>query len=262
VVIGRSASSLKAIVTSGLFRIRSCTWLLLLVRPHHFGQPEVLKVVQLSIFMVICICRYVAEVDELITPLGGQISLSRERTANILFLVALAATTSFIAYQINPESIPERWASQQSVPNEYEIRLDRGIFHSGKASLLVKSKLDSPKGFAQLSQRLVANYYRGKRLHMSAYLKTEMTRGSARLWWQMIDQEGGVLASEDMSEKPVTGTTGWTKYEFIFDVPHQARDIAFGLIITGKGKVWADDFTIHADDKEVFADSIEMVYGP
>lgn len=185
-----------------------------------------------------------------------------ERTANILFLIALTAVTSVVAYRVAPESIPERWASQQSVPNEYEIRLDRRVFHSGKASLHMRSRLDSPKGLAKLSQRLSANEYRGTRLHMSAYLKTEVTWGSVRLWLQMIGQGGSILAFDDMREKPVTETTGWTRHDFILDVPQQAREIVFGVVLAGNGQVWADDFTIRSDDKEVFVDSIEIVSGP
>jgi len=205
---------------------------------------------------------YFAEADKLITPIDERISLFTERTTNILFLIALTAVTSLVAYRVAPESIPERWASEQSVPNEYEIRLDRRIFHSGRSSLHMRSRLDSPKGIAKLSQKLAANEYRGTRLHMSAYLKTEITCGSAGLWLQMIGQGGTVLALDDMHGRPVTGTTGWTRYDFILDVPQQARDIAFGVILTGNGQAWADDFTIRADEKEVFVDSIDIVPGP
>jgi len=212
--------------------------------------------------MVIFLGRYIPEADKLITPLDERISLFTERTTNILFLIALTAVTFLVAYWVAPESIPERWASHQSVPNEYEIRLDRRICHSGNASLHMRSRLDSPKGFAKLSQRLVANDYRGTRLHMSAYLKTEITWGSAHLWLQMIGQGGSVLAFDDMHDRPVTGTTGWTRYDFTLDVPQQAREIAFGVVMAGNCQVWADDFTIRAGDKEVFVDNIEMVYGP
>ncbi len=203
-----------------------------------------------------------AEVDKLITPLDECITLFTERTTNILFLIALTAVTSLVAYRVAPESIPERWASEQSVPNEYEIRLDRRIFHSGRSSLHMSSRFDSPKGFAKLSQRLVANDYRGTRLHMSAYLKTEMTSGSAGLWLHVIGPGGNILLLDDKPERPVKGTTDWTKYDFILDVPLQAREITFGVVLDGNGQVWADDFTIRADGKEVFVDSIDIVSGP
>jgi hypothetical protein len=212
--------------------------------------------------LVIYLGEYVAESDKLITPLDERISLLTERTNNTVFLIALTAVTCLVAYRVAPESIPQRWASLQSAPNEYEIRLDHRIFHSSKASLHMRSRLGSPKGFAKLSQRLIANDYRGTRLHMSAFLKTEITWGSVRLWLQTIGEGGSVLAFDDMHERPVTGTTGWTRYDFTLDVPQQARDIEFGVILAGNGQVWADDFTIRAGGNEVYSDSIEMVYGP
>lgn len=43
-----------------------------------------------------------------------------------------------------------------------------------------------------------------------------------------------------MCERKVTGTSDWTKYEIVLDVPDSASKIGFGAILSGEGKLWLD----------------------
>jgi hypothetical protein len=44
-----------------------------------------------------------------------------------------------------------------------------------------------------------------------------------------------------MQQRPIKGTTGWTRCEIVLDVPNNAADLAFGLLLAGDGQVWMDD---------------------
>jgi AraC-like DNA-binding protein len=66
------------------------------------------------------------------------------------------------------------WFEGGSHLDEYEMGIDTSVAHQGRASGYIKSKgngLDN--GFGTYMQMFKADKYRGKRLRMSAFLKTE-----------------------------------------------------------------------------------------
>lgn len=87
----------------------------------------------------------------------------------------------------------------------------------------------------------------GKRSRYSGYIKTAgITRGYAGLWWR-VDGEGGVLAFDNMSNRGVTGTTDWTRFEIELPVAANARNINFGALHMGNGSAWFDGLTVELD---------------
>jgi hypothetical protein len=41
-----------------------------------------------------------------------------------------------------------------------------------------------------------------------------------------------------MQSRPIKGTSGWQQYNVVLDVPKDATGIAFGILLTGSGRVW------------------------
>ena len=89
-------------------------------------------------------------------------------------------------------------------------------------------------------QNMRADLYRGKRLHMSAWLKTENVEQAAGMWLR-LDMPHKTQAW-NMTDAPVRGTTEWRQYAYVLDIPNDALGIAFGISLNGQGKIWADDF--------------------
>jgi hypothetical protein len=54
-----------------------------------------------------------------------------------------------------------------------------------------------------------------------------------------------------MDSRPVTGTTGWTRYEIVLDVPADGVDIAFGFFLAQAGTVWGDNFRLEKVESTV-----------
>jgi hypothetical protein len=52
-----------------------------------------------------------------------------------------------------------------------------------------------------------------------------------------------------MSTRPIKGTTGWTKYQIVLDVPESSIDIAFGTLLDGEGEIWCDTFSFEVVDQ-------------
>jgi ankyrin repeat protein/beta-lactamase regulating signal transducer with metallopeptidase domain len=145
-------------------------------------------------------------------------------------LLAKGATRTF----------PKGWWPSGANPKSYEMRLDTSEKHSGKASAHIKFTGDKPAGFGTLMQSFKADSFRGERVQMSAWLKTERP-GRAQLWMR-VDGTNRMLGLTNMGDRPVRGTTNWKEYNVTLDVPENAMSIAFGALFLGRGQAWVDDF--------------------
>jgi hypothetical protein len=86
---------------------------------------------------------------------------------------------------------------------------------------------------------------------MTGYLKTS-DASKAQMWMRVEGPDRKVLSFDNMDSRPVHGTTGWTRYEIVLDVPADSLDIAFGfMLLEGAGKVWGDNFAFDKVDSSV-----------
>jgi hypothetical protein len=51
-----------------------------------------------------------------------------------------------------------------------------------------------------------------------------------------------------MEDRPIMGTTYWSKYEIVFDVPDATCTINFGIAVVGNGKAWIDNISIEINN--------------
>ncbi len=140
----------------------------------------------------------------------------------------------------------------------YELSRDDTEKHAGKASGCVRSTGDSADGFGALTQWFRADAYRGKRLRMTAYVKTAGVEGKAGLWMRIDGKTKTGLAFDNMMGRPVKDTTDWKKYDVVLDVPDEAEEIFFGFLVAGKGRGWVDDIAFEAVDKDVATTGLEV----
>jgi hypothetical protein len=145
--------------------------------------------------------------------------------------------------------LPNGWFRAGSRPENYGMSLDRTVLHSGAASAQIKFIGRTNEGFGTLMQLFKADDYRGKRVRMSAWMKTEKA-DSAQLWMR-LDGRSLMLGVDNMNPRRVKGTRDWKKYEIILDVPADTVNIAFGAFGAGRGRAWVDDFAFEAVDKNV-----------
>jgi len=59
------------------------------------------------------------------------------------------------------------------------------------------------------------------------------------------------LTIDNMSDRPITGTTNWTKYEIVLDVALNASKIAYGALLRGNGQIWFDELKFEIVDSSV-----------
>ncbi len=126
------------------------------------------------------------------------------------------------------------------------VSVDDSIAHSGKNS--VRLAPDS-KNFSVLTMHVALNYS-GYALELRGFLRTEDVSGFAGLWMRE-DQDGAMVAIENMQSRGLKGTTGWTEYSIKLPLHPGAQTLLIGALVQGTGKVWVDDLQLMLDGKPI-----------
>lgn len=100
-----------------------------------------------------------------------------------------------------------------------------------------------PGGMGALSRTVPARRFAGKRVRLSANLRTERA-GRVQMWMKVTGAGDRVLAFDDMQSRPLRGTTRWRHYTIVLQVPANATEISYGFLLAGSGTAWANDFTL------------------
>jgi hypothetical protein len=134
-------------------------------------------------------------------------------------------------------SMPRGWLAAGSHPSEYEMGLDPGAGPDRGGAAYIKAG-ESPQGFATLMQTFKADAYRGKRLRFSAAVRAEGVEKWAGLWMRVDGSTDQMLAFDNMSNRPITGTRDWETHAVVLNVPEPSSRVAFGILLAGAGRVW------------------------
>jgi RNA polymerase sigma factor (sigma-70 family) len=130
------------------------------------------------------------------------------------------------------------WFLSGSRPLDYEEGIDHNVKPSGESSAYLKSKLSATGGFGILMQMFDADDYRGKRVQLLGYVKSESVEPWAGLLMRVDGPNGYLLSFDNMENRPIVGTSDWQQYAVVLDVPENAAQIAFGILLAGKGQIW------------------------
>ena len=98
--------------------------------------------------------------------------------------------------------------------------------------------------FGGLIQIARAAPWRGQRVLMRAWIKT--TQADAAGMWLRIDAPGTPLAMDNMGNRTIKGSNGWSQHEIVLDVPRQAEYLVYGVMLIGGGALDCDnvEFTL------------------
>ena len=149
------------------------------------------------------------------------------------------------------------WFAAGSKPKSYEMGVDKNAGHDGKNAATIKSKDKKIKNdFGTLMQDCLPEKYLGKRVRMSGYMKTQDVSEWSGFWFR-VDQpnSNATLSFDNMhdgkKDRSVKGTTPWTKYEIVLDVPLKASNLAYGALLSGTGQIWFDGIKFEIVDNSV-----------
>lgn len=102
-----------------------------------------------------------------------------------IVLVGLAVLASASAVPAQSADLPAGWMRAGDNPAEYEMGMDPKGGKSGKACAFIRGRAADPQGFGTLMQMFDAGEYLGKRLRLSASVKSAGITKSAALWMRI-----------------------------------------------------------------------------
>jgi hypothetical protein len=140
--------------------------------------------------------------------------------------------------------LPEGWIKTGSNPEQYDMGVDEDVHHnnSDKCGCVKFTGETEPEGGGTLMQTFSAEKYLDKRVRLTGFVKSESADWAGM--WMRVDgpEPGKPLAFDNMFNRQIKGTNDWKRYDVVLDVPGKATEIAFGVLLNGKGTVWFDDF--------------------
>ncbi|HXN09165.1 MAG TPA: hypothetical protein VN860_05850 [Candidatus Acidoferrales bacterium] len=142
------------------------------------------------------------------------------------------------------QSIPAGWFMAGSAPQLYTAGVDPNTNHDKAKSAYLASTQAEGTQFGTLMQMFSAQDYLGKRVSLSAYIKSAEVARRAALWMRVDGQGAKRLSFDNMADRPILGTTDWKEYTIVLDVPPESRDIALGVLLSGQGKVWVSGISL------------------
>jgi hypothetical protein len=173
--------------------------------------------------------------------------------ANWNMLAARIETT-----RLPPLALPPGWfvASHTSQAN-YRL----GLAPDMPGAALIESRpgrdsaIDRTAGeTAVLMQSVLVESFRGKRVRLSAELRTQGA-DLATIWLRADSAAGQPLCFDNMMKRqddgPLTGTAGWSARHVVLYIPPAATSLHFGFFLQGVGKAWARGFSLEAVSEQV-----------
>ena len=149
------------------------------------------------------------------------------------------------------------WIKTGSRAPDYEHGIAADERLDGMRVAYLRCTAEQPSGFGTMMQMIDADRYRGKRMRLSARLRTHGLDGPddwAGLWMRVDGPPGGQpLAFDNMrsGKREIRGDTDWRRCEVVLEAPHGARAVAFGVLLSGGGEVRAADFRFEEVGQDV-----------
>lgn len=164
------------------------------------------------------------------------------KTTIILITIALTSF-AFTSEQV------KGWFIAGSERESYQIGIEKDAERGGNVAYL-KSIKKVKRNFGTIMQSFSADNYLGKKLKLSGYIKTQDVTGWVGMWMRVDGQKKHSLSFDNMGDRKIKGTTPWTKYEIILDVPKNSTTINYGVLLRETGTVWIDDLKFEEVPKE------------
>ena len=132
------------------------------------------------------------------------------------------------------------WSLSGNARLRYEYAIDHVVKQSGQVSACLKSSTAEPEEFGVIAQIVAADAYRGKQLCLRGSIQAEAVEEWCGLWLRVDGPQQLLHSFDNMEDRPVHGTTGWTRYEIVLPVFLDSVNIVFGMLLVGRGQVWLD----------------------
>lgn len=141
--------------------------------------------------------------------------------------------------------MPLGWSAPGAAVGGFIAATTREAPRSGQSCLEIRRDTGGSRPLCYVRQVLDAAPYRGHRVRLSGWLRfapsdSEDIPSSARIWMTVM---GKHPMYEDLGAHPVRSSK-WTLATLVCEVASDADSLAFGAMLDGYGRTWADDLQI------------------
>lgn len=149
------------------------------------------------------------------------------------------------------DTIPVAWVLGNEA--EFSLLIDDSAPLEGLSCAKLSARGGNPANPGSMTQIINAAAYGGKRLRMTAAVRTQGVSGWAGIWMRVDQKDGAVVALDNMINRPIKGSSDWNLYDVVLDIPKDASVIAFGALLNGPGLMWIDDVRLEVVSQDVRA---------
>ena len=146
------------------------------------------------------------------------------------------------------------WTFTGTDVDKYKMEKDYLDSKQSDYSIKISSNftdIDPSHDFSNLMQTFQAKLFLEKRMRLSAFIKSENVEGWSGLWMRIDDKAYEMVGFDNMSNRPIKGSTSWNHYSCVLDIPKESMNINIGVILAGSGKIWIDDFSFDEVDDSI-----------
>jgi hypothetical protein len=144
--------------------------------------------------------------------------------------------------------VPSGWFNSLGyvggVSTAYEIKVVPRPEAGSGFCVLFQNPNATAEQFGSLMQRCPAHYLAGKVVRFEGEVASQGVEQWAGLWFRADGADMEVLFFDNMYRRPIRGSTPWTIYTIDAQLPQQTVWINYGIVLSGRGTMWADNFRL------------------
>jgi hypothetical protein len=151
--------------------------------------------------------------------------------------------------QAPPRALPtgqpmvDGWSLAGSRADAYQLLKDE--------ALVLRCTADPEGGFGTMMRTTATATRVQQRMRLAASIRGSGVEGWAGLWMRVDDAHGQGVAFDNMQDRALRGTFDWTPVEVVLDVPTDARAVAHGVLLAGRGELKVAGIRLETVDESV-----------
>lgn len=125
------------------------------------------------------------------------------------------------------------------------VAVDESVVHSGARAIRL-DRSDHLSGTFSVVTSFIPIDFAGHEIEIDGFLRTRDVSGFAGLWLRE-DGDAGTLEFGNMRQQRLSGTNEWKEYSIKLPLNPDARELFFGVLLSGSGIAWGDDLQLVVD---------------
>jgi hypothetical protein len=128
---------------------------------------------------------------------------------------------------------------------DYTILVEDRVDRPGTHCVRFEHRTADADRFGSLMQRCYAgSYLGGAAIRLAAELKVSDVLEGAGIWLRADGADDSELFFDNMSNRLISGSTGWRDCLIEAHLPPGVRWLNYGILLLGSGTVWGDNFRL------------------